>query len=126
MTTTLTLKRPDDWHLHLRDGGMLSAVAPDSAAHFGRGLIMPNLVPPVVTGADATAYRNRIMDALPNGHAFTPMMTLYLTETTDPADVAAAALVAVLPVRSGRTNEPLAYVCGYLAYLLELEEVMVA
>ena len=91
MTTTLTLKRPDDWHLHLRDGGMLSAVAPDSAAHFGRGLIMPNLVPPVVTGADATAYRNRIMDALPNGHAFTPMMTLYLTETTDPADVAAAA-----------------------------------
>ena len=84
MTTTLTLKRPDDWHLHLRDGGMLSAVAPDSAAHFGRGLIMPNLVPPVVTGADATAYRNRIMDALPNGHAFTPMMTLYLTETTDP------------------------------------------
>ena len=91
MTTTLTLKRPDDWHLHLRDGGMLSAVAPDSAAHFGRGLIMPNLVPPVVTGADATAYRNRIMDALPNGHAFTPMMTLYLTETTDPVDVAAAA-----------------------------------
>ena len=91
MTTTLTLTRPDDWHLHLRDGDMLRAVAPDSAAHFGRALIMPNLVPPVVTGADATAYRERIKAALPDGHTFTPMMTLYLTETTDPADVAAAA-----------------------------------
>lgn len=91
MTTSLTLTRPDDWHLHLRDGDMLRAVAPDSAAHFGRGLIMPNLVPPVVTGSDATAYRERILKALPHGHRFTPMMTLYLTETTDPADVAAAA-----------------------------------
>ena len=55
MTNTITLTRPDDWHLHLRDGGMLAAVTPDTAAHFGRALIMPNLVPPVVTGADAAA-----------------------------------------------------------------------
>jgi len=90
MKTTLTLRRPDDWHLHLRDGAMLRAVAPESARHFGRAIIMPNLVPPVVTGADAAAYRDRILAALPPGADFTPLMTLYLTEETDPADVAAA------------------------------------
>jgi len=90
MTQTLTIRRPDDWHLHLRDGDMLAAVLPHSAAHFARAIIMPNLVPPVVTAADARAYRDRIMAALPAGHAFTPLMTLYLTEDTDPADVAAA------------------------------------
>ncbi|MEM6941377.1 MAG: dihydroorotase [Pseudomonadota bacterium] len=90
MVETLTLCRPDDWHLHLRDGDMLRAVLPYSAAHFGRALIMPNLVPPVVTGADAAAYRDRILAALPEGADFTPLMTLYLTEDTDPQDVAAA------------------------------------
>jgi dihydroorotase len=87
--TTLTIRRPDDWHLHLRDGAMLEAVLPHTSAHFARAIIMPNLVPPVVTVADAEAYRARIMAALPAGHSFTPLMTLYLTETTDAEDVAA-------------------------------------
>ena len=87
----LTLRRPDDWHLHLRDGAMLEGVLPESARDFARAIVMPNLVPPVVTMADAQAYRDRIMAALPEGMDFTPLMTLYLTEKTDPADVAAAA-----------------------------------
>lgn len=90
MTQNLTLRRPDDWHLHLRDGAMLKAVLPETARHFGRAIIMPNLVPPVVTGADAIAYRDRILAALPNGSDFTPLMTLYLTENTDANDVAKA------------------------------------
>ncbi len=90
MTQTLTIRRPDDWHLHLRDGDMLRAVLPHTTAHFARAIIMPNLVPPVVTGADARGYRDRIIAALPQGADFTPLMTLYLTEHTDPADVAAA------------------------------------
>ncbi|GGB13396.1 dihydroorotase [Allosediminivita pacifica] len=87
---SLTLRRPDDWHLHLRDGAMLEAVTPESARHFGRAIIMPNLVPPVITGAEARAYRDRIMAAVPEGSGFTPLMTLYLTEDTDPADVVKA------------------------------------
>ena len=89
MTDRITLRRPDDWHLHLRDGAMLAAVAPHSAG-FGRAIIMPNLVPPVVTGAQAAAYRDRILAALPEGAALQPQMTLYLTDATDPADVVAA------------------------------------
>jgi len=91
MTSRLTLRRPDDMHLHLRDGAVLHGVLPESARHFARALVMPNLVPPVVTAADAAAYLDRIRAALPEGSAFTPLMTLYLTETTDPGDVAAAA-----------------------------------
>ncbi|MEH6831663.1 MAG: dihydroorotase [Sulfitobacter sp.] len=90
MTKTLTIRRPDDWHLHLRDGDMLRAVLPHTSRHFARAIIMPNLVPPVVTADDARAYRDRIMAALPEGDDFKPLMTLYLTEDTDPADVAAA------------------------------------
>jgi dihydroorotase len=90
MTQSLTLRRPDDWHLHLRDGAMLEGVLPESARHFARAIIMPNLVPPVVTGTDAAAYRERILAALPEGAGFTPLMTLYLTEETDPEDLAAA------------------------------------
>ncbi|HKL64877.1 MAG TPA: dihydroorotase [Roseovarius sp.] len=90
MTESLTLRRPDDWHLHLRDGAMLAAILPESARHFARAIIMPNLVPPVVTSDDARAYRDRIMAALPEGMDFTPLMTLYLTEETDADDVAAA------------------------------------
>jgi len=82
---TLTIRRPDDWHLHLRDGDMLRAVAPESR-HFNRAIVMPNLVPPVVTGAQASAYRDRVIAA---GFA-NPLMTLYLTETTDPSDVVRA------------------------------------
>ena len=90
MSQTLTLRRPDDWHLHLRDGAMLRAVVPETARHFARAIVMPNLVPPVVTSGDARAYRDRILAALPEGADFTPLMTLYLTENTDPEDVAAA------------------------------------
>ena len=91
MTHSITLTRPDDMHLHLRDGAMLAAVAPETARDFARAIIMPNLVPPVVTLAEAEAYRARILAALPKGAEFDPLMTLYLTEGTDPADVAAAA-----------------------------------
>ncbi|WP_135505343.1 dihydroorotase [Roseovarius aestuariivivens] len=90
MTLTLTLPRPDDWHLHLRDGAVLKAVLPETARHFARAIIMPNLVPPVVSAADAAAYRDRILDALPEKMAFTPLMTLYLTEDSDPEDVTSA------------------------------------
>ena len=88
--TTVTIPRPDDWHLHLRDGAMLKAVLPESSRDFARAIIMPNLVPPVVTLDDARAYRQRILAALPAGADFTPLMTLYLTEATKPDDVAKA------------------------------------
>ncbi|TVQ35366.1 MAG: dihydroorotase [Geminicoccaceae bacterium] len=87
MARTLTLPTPDDFHLHLRDGAMLEAVLPATARVFARAIVMPNLVPPVVTTADAVAYRQRIMAALPEGMAFTPLMTAYLTEATDPDDL---------------------------------------
>lgn len=90
MTNRIDIIRPDDWHLHLRDGAMLAAVLPHSARDFARAIIMPNLLPPVLTAADATAYRDRILAALPAGMDFTPHMTLYLTETTDADDLAAA------------------------------------
>ncbi|MEK6205231.1 MAG: amidohydrolase family protein, partial [Amylibacter sp.] len=90
MSQTITITRPDDWHLHLRDDEMLRAVLPESARHFGRAIIMPNLVHPVVTASDAVAYRARIMDALPQDNNFQPLMTLYLTDKTDAMDVAAA------------------------------------
>lgn len=90
MTDSVTIRRPDDWHVHLRDGDMLRAVLPDTAAHFARAIIMPNLVPPVRTAAEAQGYRERILAALPEGHAFTPLMTLYMTDDTDAADVVAA------------------------------------
>jgi len=87
----LTLVRPDDWHLHLRDGDALRAVLPDTARRFGRAIVMPNLAPPVRTVADAAAYRERILAALPEGLAFEPLMTLYLTEATPAAEIHAAA-----------------------------------
>jgi dihydroorotase len=92
----IDIPRPDDFHLHLRDGAMLAAVAPESARHFARALIMPNLVPPVVTGAQAAAYRDRIGAALPAGADFTPLMTAYLTEASDPEDLARAHAAGIL------------------------------
>ena len=89
MTTSLTITKPDDWHLHLRDGAMLEGVIASSSRHFHRAIIMPNLVPPVVTTAEAVSYRERILAAKPRADFFNPLMTLYLTENTDPADVAA-------------------------------------
>ena len=92
----LTIRRPDDWHLHLRDGAMMRAVLPASAAVFGRALVMPNLVPPVVTAADAADYRDRILSAKPRGTAFRPLMTLYLTEETEVRDLRAAAEIGLI------------------------------
>ncbi|HEX3843243.1 MAG TPA: dihydroorotase [Steroidobacteraceae bacterium] len=85
--TAITLRRPDDLHLHLRDGEAMRSVLPFTAARFARALIMPNLRPPVTRTEQALAYRQRILDALPAGMAFEPLMTLYLTDRTDPAEV---------------------------------------
>lgn len=84
---SLTLLRPDDWHLHLRDGAALAAVLPHTARQFARAIVMPNLKPPVTTTAAARAYRDRILAALPAGMQFEPLMTLYLTDRTSPAEV---------------------------------------
>lgn len=89
MTDTITIRRPDDWHVHLRDGAMLEAVAPFTARQFARAIIMPNLSPPVTSAASAAAYRDRIMAALPAGSDFTPLMTCYLTDDADADDIAA-------------------------------------
>jgi dihydroorotase len=85
---TITLRRPDDWHVHLRDGAMLAAVLPFTARQFARAIVMPNLVPPVTGVAGARAYRERILAALPAAVSFTPLMTCYLTDTTDPREIA--------------------------------------
>ena len=86
-TQSLTIRRPDDWHVHLRDGAMMQAVLPYTTAQFARAIIMPNLVPPVTTAALAAAYRDRIRAALPAGSDFQPLMTCYLTNTTDPDEI---------------------------------------
>ena len=84
---SLTLTRPDDWHLHLRDGEMLGGVLPDTVRRFARAIVMPNLSPPVTTVVAAQAYRQRILDRLPAGAEFEPLMTLYLTEATSPDEI---------------------------------------
>ncbi|MAO55260.1 MAG: dihydroorotase [Rhodospirillaceae bacterium] len=96
MTDTLTIRRPDDWHVHFRDGAMMAAVVPHTARQMARAIVMPNLVPPVTTAAMAAAYRDRIMAAVPDGVDFTPLMTAYLTDNTDPADLAAGHADGVL------------------------------
>jgi len=85
--SSITIRRPDDWHVHLRDGAMLQAVLPYTAAQFARGIIMPNLVPPVTTVAAATAYRDRILAARPAASDFQPLMTCYLTDATSPDEI---------------------------------------
>jgi len=87
MTTRITIRKPDDWHLHVRDGAMLRASMPFTANVFGRAILMPNLIPPVITTADAIAYRERALAACPPGSTFTPLMTCYLRDDTDPDDV---------------------------------------
>jgi len=91
MTDRLTIRRPDDWHLHFRDGAVMRDVVPFTARQFGRAVVMPNLTPPVTTTALAAAYRTRILAAVPEGVAFTPLMTCYLTDTTDADDLARGA-----------------------------------
>ncbi|MDE1891041.1 MAG: dihydroorotase [Betaproteobacteria bacterium] len=90
MSEQITITRPDDWHLHVRDGDFLQAVLPDTAKQFARAIIMPNLKPPVVTVAQAQSYRDRITAALPKGSSFSPLMTLYLTENTLPEEIVKA------------------------------------
>src|SRR5688572_30710683 len=87
---TLTMTRPDDWHLHLRDGAHLASVVPFTARQFGRAIIMPNLKPPVTTVAQARGYRERILATVPRGVPFEPLMTLYLTDSTAPQEIKAA------------------------------------
>ena len=86
-TDRITIRQPDDWHVHLRDGAMLRAVLPWTAAQFARAIVMPNLTPPVTTAAAASAYRERILAARPPGSTFQPLMTCYLTDSTDPDEV---------------------------------------
>lgn len=87
MVTKMTITQPDDWHVHLRDGAAMKVVLPDTARQFGRAIVMPNLRPPVTTTDLAVAYRQRILDALPEGSHFEPLMTLYLTDNTPAAEI---------------------------------------
>ena len=90
MTDRLTLIRPDDWHIHLRDGQALSETVDSVSRTFHRAIIMPNLVPPVLTADDAAAYKSRIVEHIPSRRQFTPLMTLYLTDKTTPAMISQA------------------------------------
>jgi dihydroorotase len=99
MTTQLILTRPDDWHLHVRDGAVLATVVPHTARQFGRAIIMPNLKPPVTTAAQALAYRERILAAVPQGLSFEPLMTLYLTDNLDPAEIVRAKQAGVVAAK---------------------------
>jgi dihydroorotase len=96
---SLTITRPDDWHLHLRDGAALQAVLPASARQFGRAIVMPNLRPPVTTTAQALAYRQRILDALPASARFEPLMTLYLTDNLSPDEIARAREAGIVALK---------------------------
>lgn len=96
MTQSLTITRPDDWHIHLRDGEALALTVPDAARYFGRAIVMPNLVPPVTTAEQALAYRGRIEAARPAGSQFRPLMVLYLTDNTSPTDIEEAARQGVV------------------------------
>ena len=98
-TSTLTITRPDDWHLHVRDGDALHTVVPQTAAQFGRAIIMPNLRPPVTTAAQALAYKERILAAVPPGVAFEPLMTLYLTDNLPPSEIVRAQEAGVVAAK---------------------------
>jgi dihydroorotase len=99
MIQEITITRPDDWHLHVRDGDALKAVVPHTAAQFGRAIIMPNLRPPVTTAAQAAAYRDRIRAAVPPGRSFQPLMTLYLTDNLPPGEIRRASQAGVVAVK---------------------------
>jgi dihydroorotase len=99
MTQQITITRPDDWHVHVRDGAALKTVVPHTAAQFGRAIIMPNLKPPVTTTAQALAYRDRIRAAVPSGVAFEPLMTLYLTDNLPPDEIRRAKQAGVVALK---------------------------
>ena len=122
--SSLTLTRPDDWHLHVRDGAALSTVVPHTAAQFARAIIMPNLKPPVTTTEQALAYRARILAALPQGTAFEPLMTLYLTDHLAPEEIVrakAAGVVAAKLYPAGATTNSAAGVTDLRAIYPTLE-----
>ncbi len=96
---TLTLTRPDDWHLHVRDGDAMHTVVPHTAAQFGRAIIMPNLRPPVTTADQAMAYKARILAAVPAGMDFEPLMTLYLTDNLPPEEIVRAKAAGVVAAK---------------------------
>lgn len=105
--TSLKIRRPDDWHIHFRDGAMLGTVVPFTSEFFGRAIVMPNLVPPVTTTDAAIAYRDRILAAVPQGHSFTPLMTCYLTDDADWLRLnAVSAKVCLPPVNCIRRMRP--------------------
>lgn len=95
-TDTLTITRPDDWHLHVRDGEAMRSVVPHTAAQFARAIIMPNLKPPVTTAEQALEYKQRILSAVPEGMAFEPLMTLYLTDNLPPEEIVRAKAAGVV------------------------------
>src|SRR3954447_17045976 len=99
MTPTLSLTRPDDWHLHLRDGPAMASVLAHAARQFARAIVMPNLRPPVTTAAAAIAYRERILAAVPRGASFQPMMTLYLTDNLPPDEIKRAKEAGVVALK---------------------------
>lgn len=96
MTQSITITRPDDWHIHLRDGQALKTTVNDVSRYFGRAIIMPNLVPPITTCQQAVSYKERILAAVPKGRKFTPLMTLYLTDNTAPSEIAKAKVAGVV------------------------------
>src|SRR5256885_17166768 len=99
MTEQISITRPDDWHVHVRDGDALKAVVPHTAAQFARAIIMPNLKPPVTTAAQAVAYRERIQAAVPKGMSFQPLMTLYLTDNLPPDEIKRAKDAGVIALK---------------------------
>ncbi len=127
MTDRISIRKPDDWHLHVRDGAMLKAALPFTARHFGRAIIMPNLVPPVTSVKDAEAYRERLLAALPEGAEFTPLMTCYLTDGTDPDEVEAGfkngVFTAVKLYPANATTNSAAGVSDYLKIARVLERL---
>src|SRR5512139_2990882 len=107
MTQQITITRPDDWHLHVRDGAPLATVVPHTARQFGRAIIMPNLKPPVTTANEAAHYRARILAAVPAGASFEPLMTLYLTDNLPPDEIKRATEAGVVTLQvypAGTTN----------------------
>ena len=107
---SLTIVRPDDWHLHLRDGAAMASVLPHSARQFARAIVMPNLKPPITTTEQAADYQRRIRTALPSGSPFEPLMTLYLTDTTAPDEIRSCArerLVRAREALPGRSHDEL-------------------
>ena len=104
MTDRLTIRRPDDWHLHFRDGDIMREVVPFTARQFARAIVMPNLTPPVTTTALAAAYRERIRAAVPEGVRFEPLMTCYLTDTTDVDELARGGHAHKVPLSSRPVN----------------------